>query len=198
VINPERLLHIAASRMRSIRARWAVIGGIAVSARTIPRFTQDIDLAVAVSNDSEAERLVSSLSPTGLRLVSHLDQTATGRLATVRLAIEPDNDAVIDLLFASSGIEPEVVAAATSVELIPGLTVPVAQIGHLIALKVLSRSDYRPNDTADLHALIVEASGDDLEMARAALDLISERGYDRGKDLQGDFVELLGRFRPGG
>lgn len=197
MIDPERLLRLAASRLRITGRRWAIIGGIAVGARTVPRFTQDIDLAVAVTDDSEAEHLVASLAPAGLRVATLIEQTGTGRLATVRLSFEHDDSALIDLLFASSGIEPEVVAAATSIELVRGLTVPVAQIGHLIALKVLSRDDdTRPQDTVDLRALIVEATPEDLEMARAALTLIAERGYDRGKDLQADYAALLARFRP--
>ena len=130
-----------------------------------------------------------------------LEQTATGRIGngtTVTTGEWPDG-AVLDLLFASCGIEPEVVAAATPSPLFPGLVAPVAQIGHLIALKVLSRNDdTRPQDIVDLRALIVEATPDDLEMARAALDLITERGYNRDKDLQADYAALLARFRPDG
>jgi hypothetical protein len=75
--------------------------------------------------------------------------------------------ALADLLFASCGIEPEVVAAADAIELFQGLSVPVATIGHLIALKVLSRDDdTRPQDIVDLRALIVEATAADLAMAR--------------------------------
>lgn len=43
----------------------------------------------------------------------------------------------MDLLFASSGIEHEIVAAADPLEVLPDLTVPVARTGHLIALKPL-------------------------------------------------------------
>jgi hypothetical protein len=75
---------------------------------------------------------------------------------------------------------------------------PVAQIGHLIALKVLSRNDEtRPQDTIDLRALIVEATPDDLELARTSLDLITERGFQRDKELQAEYKALLSRFRPG-
>jgi hypothetical protein len=89
--------------------------------------------------------------------------------------------------------------AADPVELFPGVLAPVATIGHLIALKVLSRNDdTRPQDLVDLRALIVEATDEDLATARAALDLIAERGYDRGKDLQAGLVEVLARFRPAG
>lgn len=37
---------------------WAIVGGLAVSVRTEPRFTRDLDLAVAVSDDQAAEALV--------------------------------------------------------------------------------------------------------------------------------------------
>lgn len=179
--------------------RGAVVGGHAVSARTEFRFTRDIDFALAVSDDDEADRVVRSFLGSGYTLLSMLEQTATGRMATARLLPhgEPPNGAVLDLLFASCGIEPEVVAAATPTPLFRGLTAPVAQIGHLIALKVLSRDDdTRPQDTVDLRALIVEAAPEDLETARASLDLITERGYNRDKDLQADYEALLARFRP--
>jgi hypothetical protein len=109
-----------------------------------------------------------------------------------------DDNAVVDLIFATRGIEPEVVRADQPIELFPGVVTTVAQIGHLIALKVLSRDDdTRPQDVIDLRALILEATPDDLEMARTALDLITERGYQRDKDLQSDYTALLARFRPG-
>ncbi|MBA3393554.1 MAG: hypothetical protein H0T89_12975 [Deltaproteobacteria bacterium] len=39
----------------------ALIGGLAVSARTEPRFTRDIDVAVAVADDESAEAIVPEL-----------------------------------------------------------------------------------------------------------------------------------------
>lgn len=165
----------------------------------MPRFTQDVDLAVAVSHDRDAEQLVANLTRSGFRVASLLEQEVTGRLATVRLALEqdPSSTAVVDLLFASSGIEHEVVAAATLLDLTKRLRLPVATIGHLIAMKVLSRNDdTRPQDIIDLRNLILEATPDDLETAREALALITERGYDRGKPLQTDLDGLLSRFLP--
>ena len=180
--------------------KWAVVGGLAVSARTAPRFTQDIDLAVVVSSDVEAERLVGHLARDGFQITAVVEQTATGRLSTARLSRaggDPD-DAVVDLLFASSGVESEIVAAAEIVELFPRLDAPIAQIGHLIAMKVLARDDEtRPQDLVDLRALVAEASSSDLATARDSLTLIAERGYHRGRDLQADFNALLTRFRPG-
>jgi hypothetical protein len=75
--------------------------------------------------------------------------------------------------------------------------VPVAQIGHLIALKVLARDDEtRPQDLLDLHSLLMAADEEDLHTARTALSLISERGFNRDKDLQADLDAVLTRFRP--
>jgi len=44
---------------------------------------------------------------------------------------------IVDLLFASSGIEPEITAAAEVLTVARGLRMPVARTGHLIALKLL-------------------------------------------------------------
>jgi len=139
----EAALGHAARDLADLGRRWALLGGLAVSARTEPRFTRDADLAVVVADDRDAERLVLALQQRAYRVVSAVEQEATGRLATVRLAPpgEAEQGVVIDLLFASSGIEPEIVAAAEPLETLPGLEVPVARLSHLIALKVLARDD---------------------------------------------------------
>lgn len=166
--------------------RWALIGGFAVSARAGARFTRDVDLAVAVRDDAEAETLVGRLLRDRYHLAASLEQDDTGRLATVRLLLPEatESGTLADLLFASAGIEPEVAVAATPVEVLAGLTVPVARTGHLVALKLLSRDDARrPLDAADLLALREVADAEELELARAAVALITARGYHRGRDL---------------
>jgi hypothetical protein len=45
----------------ALRVRWALIGGLAISVRSVPRFTKDLDFAVAVADDSEAEGVVHRL-----------------------------------------------------------------------------------------------------------------------------------------
>lgn len=122
-----------------------------------------------------------------------IEQDAAGRLATVRLVLGRDpGGIVVDVLFASSGIEPEVTAGAGAVELVRGLVVPVAQVGHLIALKLLARDDEtRPQDRADLRALLDAADNSDLKVADDAVGLISARGYARGRDLAAALAALL-------
>ena len=166
--------------------RWALVGGFAVSARAVPRFTRDLDLAVAVPHDKAAEALVASLVARGYRVVAVVEQTAVSRLATVRLVPpgESEQGVVVDLLFASSGIEVEIVAAADTIEVLPSLLVPVAKAGHLLALKVLSRDDAeRPQDAADIHALLDELSTEDARLAVEAAALIQDRGFNRSRDI---------------
>jgi hypothetical protein len=179
--------------LTAARVSFALVGGLAVSARTEPRFTRDADLAVAVASDAEAEALIHSLRTRGYDIEAIVEQDAVGRLATVRLTRSSQPQApVIDLLFASSGIEREVVAEAEAIELLPNLTIGVARAGHLIALKVLSRDDVRrPQDLVDLRALLRVASVAELAQARESLALIAARGYQRGRDLASEMTELL-------
>jgi hypothetical protein len=193
------LRHICGD-LSDAQALFALVGGLAVSARTEPRFTRDADIAVAVPSDAEAERLIHGLQAHGYQVEALVEQDSVGRLATVRLSRAYGADSpVVDLLFASSGIEPEVVAEADVLEVLPELHVGVATTAHLIALKVLARDDLtRPQDIADLRSLFRIASPADVARARAALAMIAERGYHRGRDLQVEIERLLhsNRDRP--
>jgi hypothetical protein len=179
--------------LRRAHVSFALVGGLAVSVRTEPRFTRDADLAVALASDAEAEVLIHELRAHDYRIEAVVEQEAVGRLATVRLTRSSEPKApVIDLLFASSGIEPEVVGEAEPIELLPNLTIGVARTGHLIALKVLSRDDIRrPQDLVDLRALLRVASPSALARARDSLALIAARGYHRGRDLMAEMNLLL-------
>ncbi|MBX3030529.1 MAG: nucleotidyl transferase AbiEii/AbiGii toxin family protein [Chloroflexi bacterium] len=175
----------------------AVVGGLAVSARVEPRFTRDVDLCVAVTDDREAEELVHRLRSDGYEIHALVEQEATGRIATVRLSEGRAEDGpIVDILFASSGVEPEVVHSAESMELFVGLHALVATVGALIALKLLARDDrYRPQDGVDLIRLIGIATPTDLTQARALVRSIEERGYARGRDLTGALEDLVRSYR---
>jgi hypothetical protein len=189
----EEILRRIQAELDGLQKKWSLVGGLAVVVRGEPRFTRDADLAVAVAGDAEAESLVRWLQGRGYGVLATVEQQATGRLATVRL-LPPGEDAegiVVDLLFASSGIEPEVVTASEVLEILPGLRLPVARTSHLIALKVLSRDDVRrPTDLADLRSLIDRASTMDLQEAERLLSLITARGYHRDRDLLPSFHQL--------
>jgi hypothetical protein len=180
-------------RLVEANAGYALIGGLAVSIRTEPRFTRDADLVVGVASDHEAEALIRRLRAEGYQLGTVLEQNAVGRLATVRLhwSTEPQGP-IVDLLFASSGIEADIARDADRLEVLPQLTMPVARTGHLIALKLLSRNDLdRPQDASDLRALLRSATREELERARDAVGLIEARGYSRGRQLASSLEALI-------
>lgn len=188
----EAALSRAASDLNRYGRKWALVGGFAVSARAEPRFTRDIDIAVMVDDDSGAEELVRRFMGDGYTFFASVEHD-NGRLATVRLSQSTDGVSVlVDVLFASSGIEPEIARSAEDLEVVPGLTLPVATTGHLIALKLLARDDLsRPQDLADLRGLLAAAADEDLSAARDAARLITERGFNRDRDLLASLDELL-------
>jgi len=102
---------------------------------------------------------------------------------------------VLDLLFASSGIEPEIVPDAEVLELLPGVHAPVARVPHLMAQKLLARDDRsRPQDIADLTRLREVATPTELDEVRALLELIETRGFNRKRPLREHlraFLELV-------
>jgi hypothetical protein len=182
--------------LRQLRARFALVGGLAVSARVEPRTTRDIDVAIAVNSDREAESLVWRLGDLGYVVQAQLEHEPSGRLSTVRL-VSPGGGSrqlVIDLLFASSGIENELVDAADTVEVLRGVIVPVATSPYLLALKVLAG---RPHDLTDAMGLVERLDDPDIALTRRLLDLISSRGFDRGGSLQ-ERLDTLLRSREGG
>jgi hypothetical protein len=183
----ELALRRAVADLDALEVRWALIGGLAISIRSVPRFTKDLDFAIAVADDSEAEGVVHRLCGRGYQPVEVLEQEYVKRLSGVRLE-RSESDVIVDLLFASSGIENEVVASATRLEVLPRLSAPVATIGHLIALKTLAG---RNQDLTDLGTLIPAASAGDLEIAHEAVRLIQARGFNREQNVRADLDKLI-------
>ncbi len=192
VTTVEQQLRQATGDVAEVGARFAVVGGLAVSARAEPRMTRDADLAIAVRDDEEAERIVLAMQARGYSVLAVVEQNATGRLSTVRLVSAAS--VVTDLLFASSGIEPEIVERATDISVVPGLILPVASVGDLIAMKLLARDDrHRPADADDLRALREVATEEDWSVARGSVALIELRGFARERDL-GALLDSLIRY----
>ena len=79
--------------------------------------------------------------------------------------------------------------------MLPGFSVPVARLEHLIALKVLARDDRtRPQDRVDLAALLARADTAALDEARQALTLVTRRGFHRGRDLEAALDGAVSEF----
>ena len=113
-------------------------------------------------------------------------------MATARLLApgEEHGGVIVDLLFASSGVESEIVNRADLLEVLPEVNLPVASLGHLLALKVLAG---RAKDLADVEALLIESADCDIDDAQKLLALIGERGYARGRNLEKLSAELFRR-----
>src|SRR3989442_13222994 len=108
---PEDALGHAAAELRRRGQRFALVGGLAISVRGEVRATRDVDLAVAVADDSELEKLVADLAKAGYRPVATVEKEARRRLAVVR----PESPAGVrgDLLPASFGIAPAILHWST-------------------------------------------------------------------------------------
>jgi hypothetical protein len=63
MISVEAALRRIVADLTFARHAFALVGGFAVSARTEPRFTRDVDLAVAVPDDHAAEAVLRDSQP---------------------------------------------------------------------------------------------------------------------------------------
>ena len=110
-----------------------------------------------------------------------MDVETQGRLATVRLLSR--SGVIVDLIAASGGVEPEIVARATPVDFGLERAVPVARAEDLLAMKVLSMTARRLQDRIDAGSLLAMNPELDLDAVRVALTTIQSRGFHRGQDL---------------
>jgi len=160
---------------------FALVGGIAASARGEARFTRDIDVAVAVTGDEEAGDLIFWLRGRGYVVIATVEHQVAKRLATARL--RDPNGVVCDLLFASSGIERETIETAEVTEVFPECAVPTARVEALLAMKVLAATSERPRDAGDIRAMVLANPTFDEARVEAYLALVEQRGYARGQKL---------------
>jgi predicted nucleotidyltransferase len=191
--DPVVALRRAAADLGQLARRYAVVGGFGVSIRGEVRFTRDVDLAVDARDDADVEALVAELRERGYSPIALVEQDDARRLATVRL--RSPSGVTMDLLAASSGIEAEIVARATSVAIEGVGEVPVAQAEELVAMKVLSMDARRLQDRIDAVRLLEVNADMDLGRVRSNLRLITERGFHRGQDLRAKLDSLIADVR---
>lgn len=187
------LLRRLADDFGALRRQWGLAGGLAVNAWTGAGDLDDIDVVVAASGDDQAETLVRVLHERGYSAVTQVEDEDMGRLASVSLQVlGAKEEAPVQLIFASSGIEPEIAGAAVEREVF-GVRLPVAVPGHLIAMKLLSHGPGRPQDAEDIRALLGAADGDEFQRAEDAFTLIADRGFTRGRDLRAEYQRFISR-----
>ena len=80
----EASLRAVVAELTRLGRAFALVGGLAASARVDPRLTRAADLAVSVVDDADAETLVAELR-NRYEVLAVVKQEETGRLATARL-----------------------------------------------------------------------------------------------------------------
>lgn len=185
--------------LNNLGVSWALVGALACSVYAEPRTTRDIDITVALSGRNELDNFVKKLTALGYfnpQLLMHATPVITMG-CRVFIQIKNDYSIPIDLLNNNCGIENEIVAAATTIEILPSLSLPVARLGHLMAMKILSQdSGDRIRDRSDIMAMLAIVDSTEISLCRAAILLITDRGFHRGRNLNAildDFLVLSGR-----
>lgn len=168
--------------------QWALVGALAVAARAEARATFDVDVAIAVEDLKQADEVVSRLRSLGYQWHSHFGSFMTSFLVPG----DREADLRLDVLFSLTGIEAEVSRRAERIEVLAGLELPVASLGDLIALKLLSAGEPgREHDWRDLRALVARSSPADLRITRDAIALIGARGHASADDLEARLEVVL-------
>lgn len=186
----EKAAGAAVEIFRQQQAPFALIGGLALGLRTAPRATQDIDFAVAVTDD-QAEKVVHALQAVGFRVAAVLVNKRDQSLATVRVE-DGQSGILVDLLISFCGIEHEIVADATT-ERWASLVLPVASSSHLVAMKLLAN---RKQDQADLESLLRTISARERATAVRAVTKMMSAGLGEGRDLVAELKALFGASKP--
>jgi hypothetical protein len=186
---PELALAAICRELVRLGRRFALVEGLAVSVRAEVRFTRDVDIAVSVADDSDAESRTYELRLAGYTAVASVEHESRHRLSTVRL-MSPSG-VKVDLLFASSGIEAEIVDRATPIDFDGADSVPVANAEELLAMKILSMTDTRLQDRIDAQHLLQFTPNLDISRVREHLARITDRGYASEQGLEAKLAAVL-------
>lgn len=159
--------------------RAAVIGGIAVIARGVPRLTRDIDLAVA-GQDVSVRDLAAELSEVGIvpRIADAVEFAEENQVLLVR---HSESGVDIDVSRAWLPFELEALAAASS-ESLGGVRTAIALPEDLIIFKAVA---WRPQDKQDVERLLA------LYGSRVDLDRIRRHVKELGEALEVDRLRDL-------
>lgn len=152
--------------LEEARVPFALIGGLAVAC-----------------DEAAAEQVVYAFRRAGYAVAAVLEDRRTHALATVRLRA-PASAVLVDLLFHFVGIEAEVVEAATGHPVLAGVSAPVAQLEHLLAMKIQAN---RPVDQGDVSLLLQRADAACRRRALKALQRMMGQGTGDGRDLAAAF-----------
>jgi len=149
------------------RVHWMVIGGIAVIARGVRRFTGDIDAAVR-GDEIDVAPLIKALAKK--RIVPRIAQAEQfARESLVLLLRHEPSGVEFDISFVWTDFEQEAIAAA-SIATFGTVKAPMAQPEDLIVFKAIAG---RGKDIDDATALLSLYPGLDLARLRARVQQLA-------------------------
>jgi hypothetical protein len=150
--------------LRSLEQPAALIGGLAVIARGVPRFTIDID-AIVQAEGLDVDRLWSALRNTGFQPCVD-DAAEFARQRQVLLLRHTASGMPVDVSLGWLTFERETIDRATPVDL-GGVWIPVALPEDLVIFKAIAWRDVGKSDITEL--IVRHHSQIDMERVRRAL-----------------------------
>jgi hypothetical protein len=167
--------------------RAAVIGGIAVIARGVPRLTRDIDVAIA-GEDATVTELADELSRVGI-VPRIADALTFAEASQVMLLRHRPTGVDIDVSRAWLPFELEALAAAKP-ELLGAVRIAIARPEDLIIYKAVA---WRPQDQQDVERLLaLHGSSIDLERVRRHVGALGEAlEVDRLRELDALIAQIV-------
>jgi hypothetical protein len=182
-----RALADVASIVAAHQGRAAVIGGVAVIARGVPRLTRDIDIAVA-GTDITSAALADELGLAGIH-PRIADAVAFADENQVLLVKHAASGVEIDVSRAWLPFELEALKAAKD-ETLAGVRIAIAQPDDLIIFKAVA---WRPIDQQDVERLLaLHGERIDLERIRRHVKELGDAlEIDRLRDLDKMIARIL-------
>ncbi|MEO7205285.1 MAG: nucleotidyl transferase AbiEii/AbiGii toxin family protein [Steroidobacteraceae bacterium] len=146
--------------LEAVPAQAMIVGGVAVSLLSRPRFTQDID-ALAILAESEWQRAIEIAARYGIlpRIANALEFARESR---VLLLVHSATSIDIDVIFGGLAFERNAVMQAQIHE-VGGMPVRLPRIEDLLIMKAIA---HRPQDMLDVDALLAAHPDADLESVR--------------------------------
>jgi hypothetical protein len=140
---------------------WMIIGGVAVIASGVPRYTADIDLTVSAS-DEPPERIIAALRRHGI--VPRIEGAAAfARERHVVLLRHEASGVPLDISLAWLPFEEEAIRASREADY-AGVPVRLPRVDDLIIYKLVAA---RPRDVEDVERLLA-LHGPGLDLPRLA------------------------------
>ncbi|HEY3779975.1 MAG TPA: nucleotidyl transferase AbiEii/AbiGii toxin family protein [Fimbriimonadaceae bacterium] len=150
---PSRSVRQLVEVLSELDIRFALVGGVAVSLTSTPRFTADVD-ALILDADERIEWLITKFEKAGYRTRA-VDQVGFTRRTRV-LTLSDGDDVGIDLMLGLLPFDEDLVERCLSRRLADGTAVPVASPEHLVVMKAIA---WRPQDLLDIRAIIAVVPG---------------------------------------